>query len=93
MKRCFYIANNHDGAYFVLTDDIQQFSLRLSAYLLNLQKSKKTNHYRFGSVEMTQVDYERFATEARDLEEGLIQERAKPPEPASRPRPGLHLVE
>ena len=91
MKRCYYIANNHDGAYFVLTDDIQQFGMRLSAYLLNLQKSKKTNHYRFGSVEMTAEDYERFATEARDLEDQLIQERSRPVEPPK--RPGLHLVE
>lgn len=89
MKRCFYIANNYDGAYFVLTDDIQEFSTRLSAYLLNLQKSQKCNHYRFGSVELTEKEYEELATEAKSLEKDLT---AKPKE-VPRPRPGLHLVE
>jgi hypothetical protein len=92
MKRCFYIANNYDGAYFVLTDDIHQFGMRLSAYLLNLQKSQKCNHYRFGSVEMTESDYEKHATEARELEQTLVKKPEVKPEPKPA-RPTLHLVE
>lgn len=90
MKRCYYIANNYDGAYFVLTDDIHQFGLRLSAYLLNLQKSQKCNHYRFGSVEMTEAEYAQHSTEAETLEKNLTQKR---PEAPPKARPTLTLVD
>jgi hypothetical protein len=58
MKRIYYIANSYDGKYFVLTDTPQEYAQSLSIYLHNLTKSHKTNHYSFGTVEMTQREYE-----------------------------------
>lgn len=57
MKRVFYISNAYDGSYFVLTDNIEEYFQRLSAYAMNLHTSKKINHYSIGSVEMTESEY------------------------------------
>lgn len=66
--RCYYIANGYDGAYFVLTDNKEEYAIRLGAYLDNLITSPKTNHYNFGSVEMTRNEYEGQKTDALALE-------------------------
>lgn len=73
MMRVYYIANSYDGAYFVLTDDLQEYIQRMAAYVLNLEKSGKTNHYSFGSIEMTEQEYEKHRLEALALETGRIQ--------------------
>jgi hypothetical protein len=72
MMRVYYIANSYDGAYFVLTDDLQEYIQRMAAYVLNLEKSGKTNHYSFGSIEMTEQEYEKYQLEASALESGRI---------------------
>ncbi|TNE98182.1 MAG: hypothetical protein EP326_10250 [Deltaproteobacteria bacterium] len=72
MMRVYYIANSYDGAYFVLTDDLQEYIQRMAAYVLNLEKSGKTNHYSFGSIEMTEQEYEKHRLEALALETGRI---------------------
>ncbi len=73
MKRVFYIANAYDGAYFVLTDDIEVFYQRMGPYAVNLQNSTKCNTYSFGSLEMSEADYRRKTTEAEELETSQIQ--------------------
>ncbi len=85
MKRVFYIANAYDGKYFVLSDNIEEYFERLAAYALNLQNSTKTNHYSFGSVEMTEQEYQqqRQATHAFEREqiaqkESVMQEENDP---------------
>ncbi len=72
MMRVYYIANSYDGAYFVLTDDLQEYIQRMAAYVLNLEKSGKTNHYSFGSIEMTEQEFEKHRLEALALESGRI---------------------
>lgn len=72
MKRCFYIANSYDGAYFVLTDDMSEYFKKMMAYMANLEKSGKCNHYSFGSVEMSEREYEEFRTEASNFEKERI---------------------
>jgi hypothetical protein len=72
-KRVFYIANAYDGRYFVLTDNLEEYYQRLSAYVLNLECSAKTNHYSFGSVEMSEAEY----LDARTESLGFEQERIK----------------
>lgn len=73
MMRVYYIANSYDGAYFVLTDDLQEYIQRMAAYVLNLEKSGKTNHYSFGSIEMAEQEFEKHRLEALALETGRIQ--------------------
>lgn len=75
MMRVYYIANSYDGAYFVLTDDLQDYIQRMAAYVLNLEKSGKSNHYSFGSIEMTQEEFEKYRVEASNLENGRIKAR------------------
>lgn len=77
MKRCYYISNSYDGAYFVLTDNIEEYFQRMSAYLLNLENSKKANHYSFGSVEMSEKEYLEKRTGASFLERSKIAEKEK----------------
>lgn len=77
MKRCYYISNSYDGAYFVLTDNIEEYFQRISAYLLNLENSKKCNHYSFGSVEMSEKEYLEKRTGASFLERSKIAEKEK----------------
>ena len=71
-KRVFYIANAYDGRYFVLTDNLEEYYQRLSAYVLNLEQSAKTNHYSFGSVEMSEAEYLDARTESLDFEQQRI---------------------
>jgi len=75
LKRCYYICNSYDGAYFVLTDDVENYIQKMASYVINLENSKKTNHYTFGSVEMTQSEYEKNSTEANRLESSLIEQK------------------
>lgn len=75
LKRCYYIANSYDGAYFVLTDDIQEYVQRMASYVINLENSSKINHYSFGSVEMTALEYDRLRNEAQGLESSLIKQK------------------
>jgi len=75
MMRVYYIANSYDGAYFVLTDDLQEYIQRMAAYVLNLEKSGKTNHYSFGSIEMNEQEFEKHRLDALALETGRIQEK------------------
>lgn len=77
MKRCYYISNSYDGAYFVLTDNIEEYFQRMSSYLLNLENSQKCNHYSFGSVEMTAAEYEQNRTSASNLEKARIAEKTQ----------------
>lgn len=70
--RVYYIANSYDGAYFVLTDDLQEYIQRMAAYVLNLEKSGKTNHYSFGSVEMAEQEFEKHKLDALNLETSRI---------------------
>ena len=86
MKRVFYISNAYDGSYFVLSDNLDEYFQRLSAYALNLQNSKKTNHYSFGSVEMTEQEYREKRSECTSFEKQRIQEQKPEPveqEPAA----------
>lgn len=73
--RAYYIANAHDGAYFVLTTDIQEYIARMSAYIKNLVESGKTNHYSFGSVEMYESEYEKDRAGAGELEKANVVQR------------------
>lgn len=73
MKRCFYISNAYDGAYFVLTDNIDEYLQKMMAYMANLQRSGKCNHYSFGSVEMTEAEYENNRQKATTFEKDRIQ--------------------
>ena len=75
LKRYYYIANSYDGAYFVLTDDVQEYVQRMASYVINLEGSKKTNHYSFGSVEMSALEYDRFRAEATRLESSLTDQK------------------
>ena len=75
LKRCYYICNSYDGAYFVLTDDVENYIQKMASYVINLENSKKTNHYTFGSIEMTQAEYEKNSTEAIKLETSLIEQK------------------
>lgn len=81
MKRVYYIANAYDGSYFVLTDNIEEYFRRLASYAMNLEQSQKLNHYNFGSVEMSQKDYELQQTEAQSLESSLIQQKSDENQP------------
>ena len=72
MKRVYFIANSYDGAYFVLTDNVEDYFQRMAAYVLNLEQSAKLNNYSFGSVEMTQKEYDNYKTEAQSLEQSQI---------------------
>jgi hypothetical protein len=77
MKRIYYIANSYDGAYFVLTDNIEEYFQRVAAYVLNLEQSAKLNNYSFGSVEMSEKEYEDYKAKASNLEKAHV---AKPAE-------------
>jgi hypothetical protein len=83
MKRCFYIANSYDGAYFVLTDDLQEYANRMGSYVINLENSQKINHYSFGSVEMSAIEYDRYHAEAKRLEGSLIDQKKQEKEIAA----------
>lgn len=72
LKRCYYISNAYDGKYFVLTDNVGEFAQRMAAYLMNLERSGKLNHYSFGSVEMSENEYLTFRTEASHTESSRI---------------------
>lgn len=74
MKRCYYISNAFDGKYFVLTDNVREYVERMAAYVMNLEKSGKCNSYSFGSVEMSQKDYEAFRTGAEAAEQTRIRQ-------------------
>ena len=87
MKRCYYIANNYDGAYFVITDDLNEYRQRMSAYLMNLQASGKCNHYSFGSVELTEKDYIETRNKAMGLERDRVQTKIEKEEPILTPPP------
>jgi hypothetical protein len=76
-KRVFYIANAYDGRYFVLTDNLEEYYQRLSAYVLNLERSAKTNHYSFGSVEMSEAEYLDARTESLGFEQERIKTQQK----------------
>lgn len=73
LKRVFYIANNYDGSYFVLSDNLDEYFQRLSAYALNLERSQKTNHYSFGSVEMSEMEYLEKRSECTAFEKERIE--------------------
>ena len=75
MKRVYYIANAYDRSYFVLTDSIEEYLQRLASYVMNLEQSQKLNHYTFGSVEMSEKDYQVQKTEASTLESSLVQQK------------------
>lgn len=77
MKRCYYIANSYDGKYFVLTDNVREYVERMAAYVMNLEKSGKCNHYSFGSVEMSASEYDSFRTDAQNQEEARIRQTQK----------------
>ncbi len=72
MKRVFYIANAFDGSYFALTDNLDDYFRSLAAYAMNLQNSKKLNTYTFGSLEMTEEEYQVAASDARAFEQSRI---------------------
>ena len=74
MKRCYYISNSYDGKYFVLTDSVKEYATRMAAYVMNLERSGKCNHYSFGSVELTEAEYELQRTEAHEAELGRIEQ-------------------
>lgn len=107
MKRCYYIANAYDGKYFVLTDNVGEFAQRMAAYLMNLERSGKCNHYSFGSVMLSESEYLSHRTNANETEsariaatkehkerEAEINELTPPPAPKDDKsnRPGLRLV-
>ncbi len=104
MKRCFYISNAYDGKYFVLTDNVGEFAQRMAAYLMNLERSGKVNHYSFGSVELSESEYQSYRSDATQTEASRIaatkekeeEERESPPQtpppPKKGERPGLRLV-
>jgi hypothetical protein len=73
MKRVFYISNAYDGSYFVLTDNLEEYFQRLSAYAMNLHTSQKTNHYSIGSVEMSESEYLQKREESYAFEQERIQ--------------------
>ena len=77
LKRCYYIANSYDGAYFVLTDDLSVYAEKMASYVVNLENSRKTNSYSFGSIEISASDYEKYNTEATSLEKSLIDQKIK----------------
>ena len=89
-KRVFYIANAYDGRYFVLTDNLDEYFQRLSAYALNLEKSAKTNHYSFGSVEMSESEYLDAKRESISFEQERITQRKQEQTPKSQPE--IHPV-
>ena len=72
MKRCYYIANSFDGKYFVLTDSVREYVERMAAYVMNLEKSGKCNHYSFGSIEMRASEYDSYLMKAQETESGRI---------------------
>ncbi len=78
MKRCFYISNAYDGKYFVLTDNVGEFAQRMAAYLMNLERSGKCNHYSFGSVELSESEYQSHRTEATQTESSRIAATKRP---------------
>lgn len=97
MKRCYYISNSYDGAYFVLTDNIDDFAQRMTMYMVNLKRSGKCNHYSFGSLEMSESEYQEAKKGAEGLERERIQARAdaeaRQKKPAKRPETSpLRLV-
>lgn len=49
----------------------------MASYVINLENSQKVNHYSFGSVEMTALEYDRHRQEAGHLESSLIQQKQK----------------
>lgn len=77
MKRCYYIANSYDGKYFVLTDNVREYVERMAAYVMNLEKSGKCNHYSFGSVEMSANEYDSYRRDAQGQEEARIRQTQK----------------
>lgn len=87
--RVYYISNAYDGAYFVLTDSIEVYSKRMMSYTHNLLHSNKTNHYSFGSVEMSKDDYDKYTTEANNNEQAAMESKAKQ---QSITRPALRMV-
>ncbi len=72
MKRIYFIANSYDGAYFVLTDNVEEYFQRIAAYVLNLEQSAKLNNYSFGSVEMSEKEYEDYKNKAQNLEQSQV---------------------
>ncbi len=47
----------------------------MASYVINLEGSQKANHYSFGSVEMSAIEYDRHSTEASRLESSLINQK------------------
>lgn len=47
----------------------------MASYVINLEGSQKANHYSFGSIEMTEIEYDRHSTEATRLESSLISQK------------------
>lgn len=101
MKRCFYISNAYDGAYFVLTDNMDEYLRKMMAYMANLQRSGKCNHYSFGSVEMTEAEYSSYREKAVNFEKERVQavQEQKENSPGTQEskksdsdRPGLRLI-
>jgi|GEM_PF-4146187 hypothetical protein len=92
MKRCYYISNSYDGAYFVLTDNIEDFAERMTMYMLNLKRSGKCNHYSFGSLEMSDHEYVDFKNKAEGLEREQIEGKIPKEEPKKPATPPLRLV-
>lgn len=92
MKRCYYISNSYDGAYFVLTDSIDEFAQRMSMYMVNLKRSRKCNHYSFGSLEMSQAEYLDMRKKAEGLEQDRIKAQAESKEAKKSIRPPLTIV-
>jgi len=100
MKRVYFIANSYDGAYFVLTDNVEEYFQRMAAYVLNLEQSAKLNNYSFGSVEMTAKEYEDYKSKAQNLEQSQIKKKQEEAEveieaPSEKEyiRPSLSAVE
>lgn len=97
MKRCYYISNSYDGAYFVLTDNVEDFAQRMSMYMVNLKRSGKCNHYSFGSLEMSEAEYLEAKKGAETLEKERIQARVSMKDKQEKPQersssPSLRLV-
>lgn len=90
MKRYYYIANAYDGQYFFLSENLDDYHKKMLAYVVNLERSRKLNHYQFGSVELTAREFEELGQKASAFEGQCLQEKRevkKDPE-----RPPLQLL-
>jgi uncharacterized protein YeeX (DUF496 family) len=85
MIRCYYIANGYDGAYMVLTKDINEYVIAMHSYIAHMSKSAKCNYYAFGTIEILESDYEDRVRDAKNL----VAELNKPKE---KTKPQLRIV-